>query len=792
MSMWSWLRKFGLQGRVLVTTVVVFGISVAAALFAFQVIVNETIIQLGMRIAEKQVLFDRARSLQPLLREVALAQKLAQEPSILAWAKNEADPRLCQQGLEELEGFRRVFHDKSYFFVNHASGNYYFNNRESQYTGQELRYAIESGNPRDSWYFATIQTNLDCLLNVDYDEPLKVTKVWINCPVRGDGRILGLIGTGIELTDFIRDVVDIKQAGVENIFVDPSGAIQAHRDPALIDYNTLAKGIEQRRTIYQLLDSGRDRESFRALLDSLRDGKLTVATRFLSIGGRRHLAGVAFLDGMGWYNVTLMDLDVLIGSGHFTPIAILLAGALLLTLIAVAFLVHRFLLVRLQRLAGAVERLKTGDYAPPPVDPDSDEIGRLSQGFRLMAERVANHTQTLESEVARRTADLAREVEERRAAEERVRDSERHLRAILDAAPFPMLVSRLNDGVLLFLNGPAHALLGLAPGAGPGHRTVDFYANPDERQELVRRLYDTGMVLGTELRLRRPDGRQLWALLSAVRFRYGAEDAVIICANDISARKELERALREARDRSDEALTAQKRILEEQRKFVAMLSHEFRSPLAAIKIAAEMAMMNAAELPEKTADRLTRIGERAQHLYKMVDVFLASEALEHGQLAVKREALALGDFLRGVVERSPIPDAVQRVAIAVSPPEAAFDLDDELFGAALANLIENALRYSPPASPVAVEAALKDDGLTIVVRDQGRGMSAEEIERVGTQYFRAKSAEGTKGAGLGLAIACKVVAAHGGRIDIASQVGQGTTMTVRLPYAGAPSEPAPR
>ncbi|MBN9349031.1 MAG: cache domain-containing protein, partial [Devosia sp.] len=232
-------RTHSLKARVMGWTLAILMAIALPAGAAFLWIVDATVVKLGTLVAEKQILFDRYRGLEALMREVSLAETVARAPAIVDWAEAENDPEKAERGLAELEHYRQSFRDRSYFTVLAGSGNYYFNDKDNNYERERKRYTLSVTNPRDGWYYKTAALGSGCHLNVDNDDNLRVTKVWINCIIRKDGRVLGIIGTGLDLTQFIREVVDIPQTGVQSMFVDRSGAVQAHRDASLVDFHSL-------------------------------------------------------------------------------------------------------------------------------------------------------------------------------------------------------------------------------------------------------------------------------------------------------------------------------------------------------------------------------------------------------------------------------------------------------------------------------------------------------------------------------------------------------------------------
>jgi len=396
-----------LRTRILLLTVCAFVAVSVPACFSFVAIVNATVVKLGTLFAEKQILFDRYRGLGALMQEVKLAETLARSSAIETWARQEDNPVLREKGIAELEHFREAFSDHSYFFVVGASGNYYFNDAENTYAGRQLSHRLSRDNPRDAWYYKTAALGAGCHLNVDHDDALGVTKVWINCVIRDGDTVLGVLGSGLDLTSFIREVVDIPQTGVTAMFVDRSGAVQAHRDPRLVDFHSLTKELSNKKTVFSLLDRPQDRQVMQAMMDRVTSSDVLVESAFMHIDGAEVLVGVGYLDRLGWYNVTIMDVDKIIDRGLFLPIGLLLGAIMLLSVAAVGWVFKRQVLDRLARVEARFAAVSDGKFAPGMVDSAGDEIGRMSRAFEAMAAQVSGNTARLEKAVAERTAELA-------------------------------------------------------------------------------------------------------------------------------------------------------------------------------------------------------------------------------------------------------------------------------------------------------------------------------------------------------------------------------------------------
>ncbi|KRA55436.1 diguanylate cyclase [Devosia sp. Root635] len=397
-----------LRIRVLILVLLGFAAVAAPAYLAFNWIVASTVVQLGTLFAEKQILYDRYRGLEALMREVSLAETLAGSQSIRDWANDETNPELRRRGIAELEHFRQSFADHSYFFTIGESGNYYFNDAANSYAGDQYRYTVSPDNPRDAWYYSTVALGEGCHLNVDNDANLGVTKVWMNCVIREGRRVLGILGTGIDLTSFIQEVVNVPQVGVTSMFVDRLGAVQAHRDQDMVDLRSLTAEMSAKRTVFSLVDRPEDRAALQGLMDRVAAGDAVAQSRFMTVGGKEMLVGVGYLDKLGWFNVTLMDIDAIIDKRLFLPIGLLLAGVMGLVTAIMVLVFKRAVLDRLKRLELVVHSARRGDYGPAlsMADDRQDEVGRLSAAFTEMAVAVTDNTRLLEARVRARTEAL--------------------------------------------------------------------------------------------------------------------------------------------------------------------------------------------------------------------------------------------------------------------------------------------------------------------------------------------------------------------------------------------------
>ncbi|WP_246473159.1 sensor domain-containing diguanylate cyclase [Pelagibacterium limicola] len=395
-----------LHTRVLLVIAAALAMLAGPAWLAFNHVVDNLVLDFGSKIAERQVQYDRYRGLETLKSEIALAETMSRAPAIIAWTRDENDPDVAARGLAEMEHYRRSFHDQSAFVIIDASGKYYYNDAQDSYGTDPYRYMVRSDNPRDGWYFATKARRQGCFANVDHDDVLRVTKVWINCIVSQQGQVLGMAGTGLDLSAFIREVVDVAEPGVTAMFVDHSGAVQAHRDASLVDFHSLTKEAGEKITIFSMLGKETDVALLRSLMNAAFANPHGVYTGYLNVDGHRVLAGVGFMDRIGWYNVTLMDIDAIVDRSLFLPVAMLLGALVVAAAFVLSWIFRVMVLDRLAQIERGLGAIRDGRTARIAPDTRDDEIGRLSRTLIDMAKSIGHARIDLETQVREQTEEL--------------------------------------------------------------------------------------------------------------------------------------------------------------------------------------------------------------------------------------------------------------------------------------------------------------------------------------------------------------------------------------------------
>jgi two-component system sensor histidine kinase KdpD len=212
---------------------------------------------------------------------------------------------------------------------------------------------------------------------------------------------------------------------------------------------------------------------------------------------------------------------------------------------------------------------------------------------------------------------------------------------------------------------------------------------------------------------------------------------------------------------------------------LAAVSHDLRTPLASIKAAATSLLSNDVDWePEAVTDLLRTIDLEADRLNSLVGNLLDMSRLQTGSLVVRTRSLGLEEVVAGAV--AGLPDA-DRVRIDVPESLPRVTVDPALLERAIANLVENALRYAPPGRAVRVEAGQANGHIDVRVIDEGCGIAVGDRERVFGAFQRLGDNPNGSGVGLGLAVAKGFVEAVGGELTIDDTPGGGCTMIVTLP-----------
>jgi PAS domain S-box-containing protein len=242
---------------------------------------------------------------------------------------------------------------------------------------------------------------------------------------------------------------------------------------------------------------------------------------------------------------------------------------------------------------------------------------------------------------------------------------------------------------------------------------------------------------------------------------------VVLTFTDMTEIREAEAALREAVRARDEVL--------------AVVSHDLRNPVGTIAAAAELL----AEVPmpkERQEEHLEIIGRAADRINRLIQDLLDVAQIEAGRLSVRTKAVNMVEVCKEVVSQMRWEADAENVDLTVRVPAElpAVEADRDRIVQVMSNLVDNGLKFTPAGGEVTVAASQTPSGVSVTVSDTGRGIKPEQERHLFDRFWKGH-ADGTRGAGLGLAIVDGILRAHGTRISVETEVGRGSAFSFTLP-----------
>ena len=221
--------------------------------------------------------------------------------------------------------------------------------------------------------------------------------------------------------------------------------------------------------------------------------------------------------------------------------------------------------------------------------------------------------------------------------------------------------------------------------------------------------------------------------------------------------------------------------MDEQRNFLSMVSHEFRTPISIIGASAQMIVdERLPPSPDDVQREAGKINRAAQRMTALVDTLLADEWLESSAMQLNPRELDLHATLRQLTQRYALGSG-REIVLACEPGNVTLHSDPMLLHILLDNLVENAIKYSPASGPIELDARCDGEHRIITVRDHGVGINEADLPRIFDRFYRASTVKRQPGIGLGLFMVRRIAELHGGSVTAANAPGGGALFSVRLP-----------
>ncbi|MEW6358478.1 MAG: two-component system histidine kinase PnpS [Planctomycetota bacterium] len=416
-------------------------------------------------------------------------------------------------------------------------------------------------------------------------------------------------------------------------------------------------------------------------------------------------------------------------------------GVLVVAALAAAFslLVSRWLSRPLEEMRRGAERFAKGDFSHKLPAPDSYEIAALAEEMNAMAEQLDDRIQT-------------------------VLRQRNELEAVLSSMVEGVVAVDSEERVIS-VNQAAARFLGIDRAQAQGQALQVVVRNID-LQRFAASALSSREPVEAEITLHEKGGARLLQARGTVL--RGGEDkniGALLVLNDVTHLRRLENIRRD---------------------FVANVSHELRTPLTAIKGFVETLLEDAQRNPEQAERFLRIIAKQVDRLNAILEDLLTLSKLEEGDAAaqIPFERSRIRDLLEAAIQVCEAKAAAKDITIDLAcDSDLAARANAPLLEQSVVNLVDNAIKYSEKGSSVRVEAALAENELAIRVQDRGCGIEKKHLPRLFERFYRVDKARSRSlgGTGLGLAIVKHIAQVHGGRIEVQSFPGKGSTFTLFIP-----------
>ncbi len=404
------LISMSIKLRFLISTAIIILITCLLSWHSMRSMAEDIISNWIERYAEKQIRYEKVRTLSPLLEEVSLSREFSLLDSLRQWVEHPDDEVLKVKAFEEAERFRLRFSDQSYFIALAKSGRYYYGESNLQASDDRYRYTLYPDKESDAWFYALIQSDRDLHLNVNPDVELGVVKLWSDVIIRDqNGEALAIVGTGLDLSTFLNQMMHKQDIYSAIIFTDYQGSIQLHQKEELIDFASVTKQSHDKQRIFELLDNddsvARLKESFISAKEKPNQVEMTA----IQMNGSRQLASVIYIPEIDWFQVSVIDIKTLIALSQVSSILVIFFVFLIFALFAFYILLTLIVTKPIAELDTSIRSLKEKNYQPPKLSRFAgSEIKRLFSHYQNMSTTLLSYQHELEEKVSERTQELSR------------------------------------------------------------------------------------------------------------------------------------------------------------------------------------------------------------------------------------------------------------------------------------------------------------------------------------------------------------------------------------------------
>ena len=431
-----------------------------------------------------------------------------------------------------------------------------------------------------------------------------------------------------------------------------------------------------------------------------------------------------------FWNIVILILVILISGLNFPFSVLALAVGILLTLLGSYAIQHR-VSTPLSELFTAIQKIGAGDLQQRvPVKGDR-EVSELLRAANAMARNLGD-------------------------TEKQLREAQSEVGAFVDAMSEGVM--RLDEGGRVTLANQTLSRMIGSDRELVGKTTLDLFRNPALEATIKAVLAGAGPRV---VEIVPGPGRLAQAHISGMPNLEGVVDSAVIVFHDLTEIRKTERMRRD---------------------FVANVSHEFKTPLTAIRGYTETLLGGALQDPKIARDFLHIIERNARHLESLVSDLLVLARLE-AELPASFDTVNIKGLVEEQLTQRQAAIAERNLRVVNECPEVELYVDRVRLGTAVSNLIDNAVYYNRPSGEIRVSGVQENSAFLLSIADTGEGIPPADLQRIFERFYRVDKARtrDSGGTGLGLSIVKHAVESQGGSISVTSKLGAGSLFSIRLP-----------
>jgi len=409
-------------------------------------------------------------------------------------------------------------------------------------------------------------------------------------------------------------------------------------------------------------------------------------------------------------------------------IAMVIAAALV---ILAAWFITRLITRPIRELTRASREIASGEFGHKISAGTRDESGQLAQAFNEMSSKLKKMLTTVSEDKAR-------------------------LAGILDNMADGVLLTD-NEGNIILTNNAARTLLNIGEGDTGGRPLIEV-VREFEFNELLDACLKTGQEQIAQFE---SSTSNRFLRVIAIPFKDDSPGGALLLVQDLTEVRSLQTMRRE---------------------MVGNISHEFRTPLAGIKAMVETLQDVAADDKEATRDFLSTIEVEVDRMTQLVAELTELSRIETGKAELELEPIDINNLVEEAVAQLKPQAERQNLTIETSLRSIpAVPVDKERLRQVMVNLVHNAIKFNRPGGSIKITTKSSENTVNVEVSDTGTGIAKGDLPHIFERFYKADRSRAGQGSGIGLAIAKHVVESHGGKINVRSEEGKGTTFTINLP-----------